>query len=60
MAFNLNINGKQQTVVAGQIINVAPDPSTNCEVGVQTFDMFTAKLNAACTAAKPPEAGKPQ
>jgi hypothetical protein len=49
----LNINGKQQTAVAGQIINVAPDPSMNCEVGVQTFDMFTAVLGASCAAAKP-------
>lgn len=49
----LNINGKQQTVAAGQGINVAPDPSTNCEVKVQSFDMFKAVITASCTAAKP-------
>jgi uncharacterized protein YlxW (UPF0749 family) len=40
----LNINGKQQTVPAGQVLNVAPD----CQVGVQSFDMFKAVLTASC------------
>lgn len=48
----LNINGKQQPVGAGQIINVAPDSSTNCQVQVQSFDMFKAVLVASCTGAK--------
>jgi len=49
----LDINGKQQSVSAGQIVNVAPDPSTNCQVQVQSFDMFKAVLVASCTGAKP-------
>ena len=48
----LAINGKQQTVSAGQVITVAPDPSTNCQVQVQSFDMFKAVLTASCAAAK--------
>lgn len=48
----LSINGKQQTVTAGQVINVAPDPSTNCQVTVQSFDMFHAMVTATCAAAK--------
>ena len=49
----LNINGKQQTVSAGQVFNIAPDPSTNCQVTVQSFDMFKAILTATCAGAKP-------
>ena len=44
----LNINGKQQTVGAGQVINVEPD----CQVGVQSFDMFKAVLTASCAGQK--------
>jgi cell division protein FtsB len=50
---NININGKPYTVVAGDAISVAPDPSTTCLVRVQSFDMFKALLNASCTGAKP-------
>lgn len=49
----LNINGKLQTLAAGQVIGVAPDSSTNCQVQVQSFDMFKALLVASCTGAKP-------
>jgi hypothetical protein len=45
----LNINGKQQSLGAGQ---VAADPSTNCKVAVQSFDMFKAVLVASCAGAK--------
>ena len=48
----LNINGKQQVATAGQVINVAPDASTNCQVAVQSFDVFKAVINASCTGAK--------
>ena len=48
----LAINGKEQTATAGQLITVAPDPSTNCQVQVQSFDMFKAVLTASCAAAK--------
>jgi hypothetical protein len=44
----LNINSKQQTAAAGQVINVAPD----CQVGVQSFDMFKAVLTASCASQK--------
>ncbi len=46
----VNINGKQQTVVTGDVINIAPDPSTRCQVKVQSFDMFKALLTASCAA----------
>jgi hypothetical protein len=49
---NLNVNGKQQKVAAGDVIRVSPDPSTACQVQLQSFDMFTAKLVASCAAAK--------
>jgi len=48
----LNINGKDQTVAAGQVLSVAPDTSTACRVQVQSFDMFKAVLVASCTGAK--------
>jgi len=50
----LTINGRQQAVTVGQLINVAPDPATNCKVAVQSFDMFKAVLNASCAGAKAP------
>ena len=49
----LNINGKQQTLAAGQVVTVAPDASTNCQLSVQSFDMFNAVVNASCSGAKP-------
>ena len=48
----LNINGKEQTVAAGQIVAAAPDASTDCRVQVQSFDMFKAVLVATCSGAK--------
>ena len=48
----LDINGKQQTLAAGQIVSVTPDPSTTCQVGVQSFDMFKAVLTVMCSGAK--------
>jgi hypothetical protein len=49
---NLNVNGKQQKVAAGDVIRLSPDPSTACQVQIQSFDMFTAVLVASCAAAK--------
>jgi hypothetical protein len=49
----LDINGKQQAAFAGQPINDAPDPSANCTVTVQSFDMFKAAIVASCAQAKP-------
>jgi hypothetical protein len=50
-AITLSINGKEQSVVAGQVIDIAPDPSTNCQVRLQSFSMVKATVNATC--AKP-------
>lgn len=50
---NVNINGKQQSMAVGDVVNVAPDASTVCQVGVQSFDMFKAFLTASCSGAKP-------
>jgi len=49
----LDINGKRQVVDAGQTVTVAPDASTNCQVQVQSFDMFKAVLVVSCSGAKP-------
>lgn len=51
---SLTINGKPQVVAAGQTIDIAPDPSTSCQVKVQSFDMFKAVVTASCTAGKSP------
>jgi len=48
----LEINGRQQAVAAGQVVTVAPDPSTNCQVSVQSFTMFAAVLTATCSGAQ--------
>jgi len=50
---NININGKQQSAATGDVIHIALDPSTACQVGVQSFDMFKAVLTASCAAVKP-------
>ncbi len=50
---NININGKQQSATAGDVISIALAPSMTCQVGVQSFDMFKAVLTASCAAAKP-------
>jgi len=49
---DLNVNGKQQKVAAGDVIRVSPDPSTACQVQLQSFDMFKAVLVATCAPAK--------
>jgi hypothetical protein len=49
---NVNINGKQQLIAAGDVVHLAPDSSTSCQVEVQSFDMFKAIVTASCTAAK--------
>jgi hypothetical protein len=49
---NVNINGKQHSAGAGDVIHFALDPSTACRVQVQRFDMFRATLNASCADAK--------
>jgi hypothetical protein len=50
---NINVNGKQQSAATGDVIHIALDPSTTCQVGVQSFDMFKAVLTASCAAVKP-------
>jgi hypothetical protein len=51
-AITFNVNGKQQPLGAGQTINVAPDPATQCQLSVQSFDVFKATLVAACSGPK--------
>jgi cell division protein FtsB len=48
----LNINGKPQVVAAGQNLSVAPDPTTKCQIGIQSFDVFRAVLVASCFSSK--------
>jgi hypothetical protein len=48
----LNINGKQQIVPAGQVIPVAVEGASNCQISVQSFDMFKAVLSASCAGKK--------
>jgi hypothetical protein len=47
----LNINGKSQSVAAGQTLSITPDPATRCLVNLQSFDVFTAVVVATCGAA---------
>jgi hypothetical protein len=49
----VNINGKQHSAATGDIFHIAVDPATTCQVGVQSFDMFSAVLTASCAAVKP-------
>jgi hypothetical protein len=44
----LNINGKRQQLGTGDVLNVAADNQTNCQVRVQSFDMFKAIITATC------------
>lgn len=48
----LSVNGKQLVASAGQVIPAGSDPSTNCRVAVQSFDMFKAVLTATCAGGK--------
>lgn len=50
---NINVNGKQKLAATGDVIHIALDPSTTCQVGVQSFDMFKAVLTASCATVKP-------
>ncbi|MGB7618735.1 MAG: hypothetical protein WBM06_17425, partial [Pseudolabrys sp.] len=49
---NINVNGKQQSVATGDVINITLDPRTTCLVRVQSFDMFKVVLNASCQQAQ--------
>jgi hypothetical protein len=40
------------TIKPNQTINVAPDPATQCQLSVQSFDVFKATLVAACSGPK--------
>jgi hypothetical protein len=51
-AIVLNVKGKQQPLAAGQTINVALDPATQCQLSVQSFDVFKATLVATCSGSK--------
>ena len=49
---NLNINGRQYSAVAGDVINFTLDLSTTCRVMVRSFDVSNAVVNATCTPVK--------
>ena len=50
---NININGKQHLAATGDVFDVTPDSATTCQVRIQSFDMFEARVYASCTATKP-------
>jgi hypothetical protein len=52
---DVNVNGKTRRAVAGDAITVSPDPATTCTVKVQSFDMFAARIYAACNPAAKPQ-----
>jgi hypothetical protein len=45
----INVNGKQHVAVAGDVITVALDEPTTCQVTVQSFDPFKALIQATCS-----------
>jgi hypothetical protein len=45
---NININGKRQSAATGDVIKIALDPPTTCQIRVQSFDMFRVILAASC------------
>jgi hypothetical protein len=49
---DININGKRYSAVVGDVIHITADPSTACDVKIQSFNMFKAQLTASCSAAK--------
>jgi cell division protein FtsL len=49
---DININGKRYAAVVGDTIHIAPDPSTACDVKIESFNMFKAQLTASCAADK--------
>ena len=49
---DININGKRYSAVVGDVIHVSPDPSTACNVKIQSFDMFKAQFTVSCAADK--------
>jgi hypothetical protein len=49
----LNINGKEHNVAAGDAVTIPYNENTNCNVVLQSFDMFKATINATCSAKKP-------
>jgi hypothetical protein len=51
-AIMLNVNGEQQPLAAGQTINVTTDPTTQCQLSVQSFDAFKATIVAMCSGPK--------
>jgi hypothetical protein len=54
---NVNINGKQQVAAAGDVIHAAVGPGLDCQVRVQSFDMFKAVITASCVRANADQKG---
>ncbi len=49
----INVNGKQHLAAAGDVITVALEEPTTCQVTVQAFDPFKAILHATCSGNAP-------
>jgi hypothetical protein len=47
-SININVNGKQQVASAGDVIHAGADLGLDCQVRVQSFDMFKAVITAGC------------
>jgi hypothetical protein len=50
----INVNGKQQSAAAGDVIRLTPDSSTACQLQIVSFDMFKAVVAASCASPKTP------
>jgi hypothetical protein len=47
----INVNGKQQALAAGDVVNAGV--SANCRVELKSFEMFKAVVTTTCADAKP-------
>ncbi|MET0867861.1 MAG: hypothetical protein ABWY35_07140 [Pseudorhodoplanes sp.] len=52
LTVTLNINGKEHALAAGNAITLAVDDKTECQLTLQSFDMFKATINSQCAARK--------
>ena len=53
----ININGKQQVAAAGDVIHPPADSGLECQVTIQSFDMFKAAITASCVGANANQKG---
>jgi hypothetical protein len=48
----INLNGKQQMVSAGDVVDVALDPPKSCQVRIWSLDMLKMLVSATCAESK--------